>query len=64
MLTQTAIEHFGSQTALAAALGIGQSSVAEWGKHPPPLRQMQIEYVSGGRLKAEKYVLPQRTKAR
>lgn len=55
MNVDQAIEHFGSQSALARALGIEPPSVAEWkskGKIPP-VRQFQIEVVSGGALKAD-----------
>jgi DNA-binding transcriptional regulator YdaS (Cro superfamily) len=50
-----AIEHFGSQSALARALGIEPPSVAEWKANGriPPLRQFQIESVTGGKLKAD-----------
>ena len=53
MLTRVVIEHFGTQVAVGQALGINQSSVAEWGKYPPDLRQLQIEFLTGGKLKAE-----------
>lgn len=43
----------GTQAALAEKLGMTQGSVALWGKYPPPLRQIQIERLSGGVLKAE-----------
>lgn len=53
MKTQDAISHFGTQTALAKALGITQPTVAEWGEYPPPLRQLQIQQVTVGKLQAE-----------
>ena len=53
MRTKKAVNHFGSQRALAEALGITQPSVAEWGEFPPPLRQIQIEAVTNGDLEAE-----------
>jgi DNA-binding transcriptional regulator YdaS (Cro superfamily) len=53
MKTQEAIAHWGSQKALAEALGLRQPSVAAWGEYPPELRQLQIESVTGGALKAE-----------
>ena len=53
MTTADAIAHFGTQTALAAALGIHQSSVSTWGTYPPMLRQFQIERLTKGRLKVE-----------
>lgn len=56
MTPQQAISHFGSQSKLAAALGLKQPSIAGWvteGKIPEP-RQYQIEIVSGGKLKADR----------
>lgn len=52
MKKQQAIKHFGTQQALADALGISQPSVAAW-KAIPILRQIQIETVTGGALKAD-----------
>ena len=61
MKTSDAIKHFGTQQKLAAALGIVQSSVAEWGEYPPSLRQLQIAALTGGKLKAERGILPTAT---
>jgi len=47
------IEHYGSKSAVAAALDLKVPSVYEWGEFPPPLRQIQIEMLTGGRLLAE-----------
>jgi hypothetical protein len=41
----------GTQAKLAAALGIYQGSVALW-KTIPPLRQLQIEALTNGALRA------------
>ena len=58
-----AIQHFGTQVALAAALGVDQSTISKsWGDFPPPLRQLQIEALTGGALKAEPTILPKREK--
>ncbi len=43
----------GTQASLAAAIGITQGSVSLWEEYPPPLRQLQIEALTGGRLRAE-----------
>lgn len=47
---------------LAEALGMSQGSVSLWGEYPPPLRQLQIEALTGGKLRAEpdcdKYRVP------
>ena len=58
VLTKDAIDHFGSQTALAQALDIRQASVAGWGKTVPPLRQLQIQALTKGKLRADKAILP------
>jgi transcriptional repressor of cell division inhibition gene dicB len=47
------LDHFKTQKAIAEALGIAQPSVAEWGEYPPDSRQLQIELLTGGTLKAE-----------
>jgi hypothetical protein len=60
MKTKDAIKHFRTQTDLAKLLGTGQSTIASWGEYPPPLRQLQIESLSGGALKAEKAILPRK----
>jgi len=54
MNPQTVLDHFGSQAAMARALGIKQPSVFAWfksGRIPYP-RQCQIEVVTGGKVKA------------
>ena len=43
----------GTQTKLAERLGIKQSSISLWGERPPYLRQVQIELLSAGALKAD-----------
>lgn len=52
MRKQNVIEHFGSQAALARALGVKPQSVDSWGETVPPLRQIQIEKLTGGKFKA------------
>lgn len=63
MLTKDAIAYFGSQAALARALGIKQPSIASWGESVPPLRQLQIERISKGELTASPEVALPRTAA-
>lgn len=52
----------GTQAALAEKLGIYQGSVSLWGEFPPALRQLQIEALTAGALRAEpdcdKYRVP------
>jgi DNA-binding transcriptional regulator YdaS (Cro superfamily) len=52
MTRDEAVQHFGSQHRLAQALGIKQASVSLWGEAPPPIRQLQIEALTGGALRA------------
>jgi hypothetical protein len=63
MTTDEAIKELGgTQAALALALGMTQGSVSLWKEYPPALRQLQIEALTGGKLKAEaecdKYRVP------
>lgn len=53
MKTEDAVKFWGSQKAVADALGLKQPSVAAWDEYPPELRQLQIEAATGGALKAE-----------
>jgi hypothetical protein len=53
MKTSEVIEFYGSQSAVAEALGIKQPSVANWDEFPPHYRQIQIQAISGGKLRAE-----------
>lgn len=52
----------GTQAALAEALGVTQGSISLWDVYPPPLRQLQIEALTRGALRAEpdcdKYRVP------
>lgn len=63
MKRSDALKHFKTQAALAEALGIGQSSVAEWGEDIPALRQIQIERITVGALKADPECWPQSPRA-
>lgn len=52
MTKEEAVKHFGTQVLLCEALGIkSQGSVGAW-REIPPLRQLQIERLTGGALKA------------
>jgi hypothetical protein len=47
------ISHFGTQQKTANALGLSQSSIAEWKKNGiPEGRQFQIQVITGGALRA------------
>jgi hypothetical protein len=57
MTTSDAVKHYGTQQKLADALGIRQGSVGGWGEYPPVLRQLQLQRITNGRLKAEPGIL-------
>lgn len=70
MKTEKAIAHAGSPKALAALLGITPSAITQWGEEVPPGRQLQLEKLTKGKLKADPDCLqrlidpPKREKAR
>jgi DNA-binding transcriptional regulator YdaS (Cro superfamily) len=53
MRTADVLAHFKTQQAIAKALGMKQPSVSSWGEYPPDKRQLQIERITDGALKAE-----------
>ena len=59
MKPQDVIKHYKTQKAAAAALGYGQSAVANWVARDqiPALSQLRIEALTGGKLKADKAIL-------
>lgn len=52
MLTAHAIAFFGSKYLLQRALRVSAEAVELWGRHPPCVRQYQIEVLTGGALTA------------
>ncbi|MCY1308546.1 DNA-binding transcriptional regulator Cro [compost metagenome] len=48
------LAHFGGVSKVAEALGISPGAVSQWPEDLPPLRQLQLEELSGGKLKASK----------
>ena len=57
MLTRDAVKHFGSKAELARRLKIRQQSITTWGEDVPPLRQLQLERITGGQLKASPLIV-------
>lgn len=53
MTYQEAIEHFGTQAKLAAALGIAQPTVSCWDRVVPPAYQYQLEIITAGALRVD-----------
>lgn len=54
MKTEDAIKHFGTQSALAAALGISKQAVGQWGDTVPKGRAYQLQVITGGALSVGK----------
>jgi len=61
--TDECINFFGTKAKLAEALGIEPPSVYTWGTYPPPLRQLQLESLTGRKLRAEPGLLPKKATA-
>jgi DNA-binding transcriptional regulator YdaS (Cro superfamily) len=53
MYTQAVLDHFGSATATAKALGITKSAVSQWPKLVPLGRAYQIQAVTAGALSVD-----------
>jgi hypothetical protein len=53
MTKKECIIYFGGSKKVADAIGITKGSVTNWGEYPPKLRQLQIERLSGFKLKAD-----------
>lgn len=50
---------FGTQQAIAAVLGVSQPTVSDWKAVGfPYIRQIQLERITKGRLKAGKFIPP------
>jgi transcriptional repressor of cell division inhibition gene dicB len=59
MTLNQALKHFGSYAQIAAALGIKAPSVYGWEDGGiPELRQLQLQHLTGGALKADAGILP------
>ena len=56
MKKQEAIAYFGTQQALADAIGVSSAAVTQWGENVPPLRQLQLQQLTLGKLKASEDV--------
>ena len=60
MQTYEIIAHYGTQQKVADALDVKQSNIAKWLKsgRPPYLRQLQVQILTKGKLKAERKPTP------
>ncbi|MGY3909641.1 Cro/CI family transcriptional regulator [Aeromonas piscicola] len=52
------LEHFGSITAIAKAIGISHAAVSKWDETIPKGRAYQIEVLTDGKLKADSRSVP------
>ncbi|ARD61589.1 hypothetical protein Y71_17265 [Kosakonia radicincitans DSM 16656] len=50
MLTQDAVNYFGSKAKLAKALGVSQPAVSRWGEHIPEKRAARLSLMTNGDL--------------
>ncbi len=53
MKTSDVIAYFGTQDAVAEALGISQAAVSQWGAEVPELRAFQLERITNGKLSVQ-----------
>ena len=53
MKTSEAITFAGGSFKLSQLLNVTSGSISQWGEYPPDGRQLQIEKLSNGALKAE-----------
>jgi transcriptional regulator with XRE-family HTH domain len=53
MTYEQALEHFGTQAKLAAALGIAQPTVSCWERVVPAPYQYQLEIITAGALRVD-----------
>ena len=64
MTKQEVLDYFGGGAAVARALGISHPSVTNWTDPLPDLRQLEIERLTNGELRAgpecDKYRVPMR----
>lgn len=58
MQKSAVLEHFGTVTATAKALGISHVAVSKWSETIPQGRAYQIEVLTGGKLKANTHSVP------
>ena len=53
MTYEETLLHFGTQVRIAAALGISQPTVSQWGGVIPDAYQYQLEVITDGKLKVD-----------
>ena len=65
MKIDNVIKYFGSQIAAATALDVTQPTISNWKTRGriPHLQQLRIEHITGGKLRADKSILPKISRA-
>ena len=65
MTFEQLLKHFGTQTGIAAALGVTQPTVSNWKSRGriPALQQLRIEHITKGKLKSEPEILSRLSRA-
>lgn len=63
MLKATAVQHYGTMTAVAEALGVSISAVSQWGKVVPLESALALETLSNGAVKVERSQYPHLARA-
>jgi hypothetical protein len=53
MTTEEVVAYFKGRRTVAEVLGVSVQSVAQWGDCPPLRRQLELEKLTVGKLKAE-----------
>ncbi|HGH7223088.1 Cro/CI family transcriptional regulator [Klebsiella sp. K4-170] len=53
MLKKDVVQHFGSQRAIAKALGLSESAVSQWKEVIPEKDAFKIEKITSGALRRE-----------
>jgi hypothetical protein len=53
---QTVIKHFGSQIAVARALGLSKSTISEWPDPIPEGQAWKLQVLTGGKLQVDQSV--------
>lgn len=58
MLKSTAVSHFGTDAAVARALGLSRQAVSKWGPVVPKGCAAQLQIITGGLLQVDRSLYP------
>lgn len=53
MLKATAVNHFGSQAAIAAVLGVSSAAVSKWVEVVPELQAYKLQVITRNKLRVD-----------